>query len=80
MPDSHTGLLSNKAKVYDRDVTFTTAADLGAYIGNVSETTRNMVYSQAMQLFAGAAGNDGSHIWDYLKDGQVMFRNHYVQH
>lgn len=73
MPDFLTEPCCSKAKIHGRDVSFTSAADLGVYIGNVSETTRDTVYSQGMQLFSGAADTGGSHIWDYLKDGQVMF-------
>ena len=61
-------------------MSFTTAADLGVFIGNVSEAIRDTVYSEAMLLFSGAADKSNSHIWDYLKDGQVMFWNDCVQY
>ena len=48
---------------------FDTAADLGAYIGNLTNASTAAINDLGQRLFTGQTDNSGNHIWQYLANG-----------
>ena len=48
---------------------FDTAADLGAYIGNLTNVSTAAIYDLGDRLFTGQTDSDGNHLWQYLANG-----------
>lgn len=60
---------------FSRSLAFDESADLGKWIGEISDAARASVERDSQALMMGLPDSGGAYIWDYLGDGYWYLRN-----